>query len=448
MVDQRWEQPGHDRVPGNEPGQGEDPEQAVEETEQRPPCDENRRVRDDPPAGLLGEQPRRTHVHQEGLQLALVPAAPLLDPVDRVRVGFRKGRGVECPDPVPGPAQPDAEIGIIGRVPRVPRPGGPECGHPEMTGGASQRNGGGCVDQTGKQVAETNLLFQREPAGQQVPGRAVETETGLHAGVTRTQPFQGHDGLAQLERIGPVLRVEHRAEHPSRGQEAVVAGLRFRPGIGPGHPDHAQVRPGTQGFGGGDGPGVTGLHQEPDVQLVPGVVNAFEGFDQFLHLRFTEHRDQHGVGGQPALRDRAGLLVGDPHHPSAPRATPEHQQTEHERPELEGGQQPDQHHPGGAGQENQPGQGRNDSRHQEQPLPADQDDTGRVRGGSALQGVAGHVEGPVRGHEGRIGKRGRGFPGRDERTPVECALRWRGGHDITPILDETATRTSSTPTAT
>ena len=39
-------------------------------------------------------------------------------------------------------------------------------------------------------------------------------------------------------------------------------------------------------------------------------------FNQYLTHSKQTKLHQHGVGGQPALRDRAGLLVGDPHHPS------------------------------------------------------------------------------------------------------------------------------------
>ena len=103
VVDPGREQPGHDRGLGCEPDQGEDPEHTVEGAEQGGSGDEDDHVRHGPPSELSGDQARRTHVHQEGLQITLVPTAPLPNPVDQVRVGLLQSRGIEHTDPVSSP---------------------------------------------------------------------------------------------------------------------------------------------------------------------------------------------------------------------------------------------------------------------------------------------------------------------------------------------------------
>ena len=317
-----------------------------------------------------------------------------------------------------------------------------------MVGRTPQRDRCGDVHQPGKHVAEPRAVVQREPPGQQVLTRVVETQPGLHACVLRPQALQGKNGFAQLERVGLILRVEDRAERSTRGQKTVVAGLRFRLGLGPGNLDNGQVRPGPQPAGRSNGLGVIGLQQKPYVQFFPGIFDAFQGLDQFLDQRLLENRDEHRVDGKPIIGEGPGILVGDLHHSPSPGTVLEDQKTKPERPDVGGRCQRHHHHTGDPRQKYQAEQEKNHDRYENRPLPTRQNAVGGICGRTVLQGMTGHVQSLLRGHQPRIRKWRRSSPGSSAHSPVGCVLDRPGRHRITPIRDRMTTRINATPTVT
>ena len=93
-------------------------------------------------------------MHQKGLDIALVPAAALTHPVDCIGVGLLPRHRVEHPDLVAGAVQPQAQIGVLGDVPRVPGSRRAQHVGAEMIGGPAQGHGGAQSDEPGEHIGE------------------------------------------------------------------------------------------------------------------------------------------------------------------------------------------------------------------------------------------------------------------------------------------------------
>ena len=317
-----------------------------------------------------------------------------------------------------------------------------------MIGRAPERNRGRDTHQTGKQVAEPCPVIQREPACQQVLPRVVKTQACLHACIVRPQSVQGQDGFAQLERIGPVLRIEDRAERPARSQETVVAGLRFRLGISFGNLDHGQVRPGPQLAGRGNGLGVISLQQKPNIQLFPGVLNTLQSLDQLLNQGLFKSRDKYRVNGKLSVRESPGIFVCYLHHSPSPGAVFEEKKPEPERPDVGDSRQRYQQHAGDPGQKNQAEQKQHRDGYENHPLPSSKNAVSRIRGRAIFQSMTGNFQGLFRRHRIRVRKWLRRFSESSNRSSIGCLFGRSGRHRITPIRDRTIMRASATPTAT
>ena len=78
-------------------------------------------------------------VDQPCLHIALVPAGPLLDPVDHVAIGLLARGALQNSSLVAPPSETYAEVGIFGHVVRIPPADTQEDFGAEMVGRAAER---------------------------------------------------------------------------------------------------------------------------------------------------------------------------------------------------------------------------------------------------------------------------------------------------------------------
>ena len=282
-------------------------------------------------------------VDERGLEVTLLPARPLLDPVDRVAVRLFVGHGVEHADVEAEPLHADPEVRVLGHVERVPRPGGHERRAPEVVRRSTERQHAPRVDEAGEEAPEPGEVFEREELGERAPLGVVELEAGLETGHLRVA---GHDdrGAAQLQRLGTVLRVVDGDDLAAAPEQSEVEG----PGLGlrlaRGDHQYLQRQRGTDAAGRRDRGVVTLLEQQLHLELVAGVLDRLEGADQALDdLGLVEGRHQHGVGRQGRVGERTGLVVANGVHRVTVERRPEHPDPMRQGREVDGGRRAGQH---------------------------------------------------------------------------------------------------------
>ena len=176
------------------------------------------------PSGACDQAGGIAAVHQPGLHVALEPARALLHPARQRRRRLLEGRRVQHRDAKARTRQPDAEIGVLGDVERIPGPGIAQHPGAEMIGGAAKRDRHAEPRQSGQQRAEPQAVVGLGLRGQPV-GLVVERQTRLQAGDIRRRGAELRGRLAQLARLGAVLRIEDDEEFAAREREREIERL-------------------------------------------------------------------------------------------------------------------------------------------------------------------------------------------------------------------------------
>ena len=296
----------------DEPEGGHDPEDGIQHGENRRPADEDREVRQALPPHLAPELTGVAEVHEEGLQVALVPSRPLLHPVHEVAVRLLERDGVQHPHRVALAEHPDAQVGILRDIVGIPSSERPQHVASEVVGGPSQRDRRPHRRQTGKEEREPHGVLDGEPPGDQVLIGVVVRQLGLHASHIGPEPAQGHYSPSQLQRIRLVLGVVDGDELAPRQRQAEVEGLGLGPGIGRRDEHQGELRSGILLPNGIDRLVVVGLHQDEHLEAIHGVLQTSDARHQVIdHLRLVIGGDHHGVARKLRVRHCPRFLVGD-----------------------------------------------------------------------------------------------------------------------------------------
>ncbi len=240
---------------------------------------------------------------QVGDEVAFEPARALAEPVADAGIGFFPGGGIEGFGAVAVHVEAHAEVAVLGDVEGVPAAEGAEFGGAEVVRGAAEGDGDAQADEAAEVAAEPDVVFDGEPAREEVLRVVVVGELGLQADHIGARGGEGGDGLFELVGVGAVFGVEDDEEIAAGAHQAVVAGARF--GLGLGLRDDDDFGPGRDagGLQRCEGFRVVGLEQEFDVEFVARVVDLREGGEDVARdVAFLVERDQDGVERPAAFR--------------------------------------------------------------------------------------------------------------------------------------------------
>ena len=247
-------------------------------------------------------------VHEEGLDVALLPAGALADPVRQRTARLLPRRRVEHARLVSRAGEADAEVAVLGDVVGVPSHQIAQNGRAEVVRRAAERYDRAEVGEAGKREVEPARIVRREVARQEVVARVVVVEPRLDAGHALRRGGEGEDGLLELVGFRAVLGVVDDEEFALRLVEADVAGLRLcaREGRRNGsYPHEGRQADCLCRF---EGDVVVGFEKKLDVELVLRVVELGERRNHLRErLRLVVHRHENRVH-RPVARGRHLLL--------------------------------------------------------------------------------------------------------------------------------------------
>ena len=202
----------------DEPGERQEPEHRVDDREERRSQDEEAEPGEPHRAELAPDALRIAHVDEPGLEVALVPARTLLDPVDEIAVRLLERDRVEELGPEAGAMEADAQVGVLGDVPGIPSADRFEDLAAEVVRRPAKRDRRLRVHETGKQLGEPERVLGGEPAGQKVLLGVVIAQPRLEAGDVRVRPARTprRPGGAGASRVDPRHRRSSRTRRERR----------------------------------------------------------------------------------------------------------------------------------------------------------------------------------------------------------------------------------------
>ena len=319
-----------------EPDDRERPEDRVHQGEQGCPADKQIEAEEPRRAQLLPEAAGVPHVDQPGLQIALVPARSLLDPVHKVAVSLFERFRIENCRASAGAIEANAKIGVLGHVEGVPAPQLNERLAAEVIRRAAQGHGRSALDQPRQHLAEPHRVLAGEPAGQEILVCVVVRQPGLQTDHLGDVAAECHHGAFELQWFRPILDVVDGYEFAACLRETNVArlGLGFRwpirnandlnMGVGR-NPDRRGVRL-----------GVVLLEEQLHVESILRVVEPLELVEDLsddLRLPVCRHEDR--VDRQVVVGNASGFLVRHGDDSGFTEAAPKEPDAIHEGGDVE-----------------------------------------------------------------------------------------------------------------
>ena len=294
----------------------------VEEREQRGAADEQQELQE----GARPDGSPQLHgvaeVHQRRLEVALVPARALLDPVHEVAVRFLVRLRVEHGGAHAHAVESDPEIRVLGHVVRIPCTDRLEHVALDVVRRAPERDRRVPRRQTGQEQREPHQVLDREPTGDDVLIGVVERQLGLEADDIRRQPAERRHGSAKLEWVGVILGIEDRDELAARELEPETQRPRLGARLARGNEHDLDMVGDVGGHRRGDRLLVVGLEEQLHVEAVLGVVELPQSGEQRRDdARLPVGRNEHRVDGKISVGDRARLRVGHDDRLGMPRRT-------------------------------------------------------------------------------------------------------------------------------
>nr|WP_237486623.1 hypothetical protein [Pelagerythrobacter marinus] len=233
QVEQDW---GEERVEharfGHQPEREDQPEQRVQQARQHRAADEENEAQNAQRADRLHQVQRPARVHEESLHIALDPARALPDPVALRDIGFlERGRGGK-PHFVSLLRQPDAQVGILRHIERVPGAQFAQHVHLEVVRRPAERDRHLEFFQPGQHEIEPQRIVEREQPREPVLVAIEIVQPALDAGDVLGRAIEGDDHFLQLVRLGLVLGIVDDEIFSARELQRVIArlglGLRLR----------------------------------------------------------------------------------------------------------------------------------------------------------------------------------------------------------------------------
>ena len=249
---------------------------------------------------------RRAVQHQPGLQIALHPARPLVQPRLQFRGGFLVCLRRDHRRAISQPGQPQPDIRILGDIPGIPAASRDQRISPEIIAGSAQRQRSADAREERQPDAEVDRIFDLELRSEPAFPAIVDAERRLHHGQLAVAGPECFHRRAQLVAGRPVLGVEYRHDIATREMQAIVQCLGFSARRARRYGDHVETPVRLHGLRDLHGLGIVGLDQQLHVQPSGGIVETVDGAHEIgKNVRLAIERDQQRDQRQVARRSRA-----------------------------------------------------------------------------------------------------------------------------------------------
>ena len=309
-------------------------------------------------------------MHERRHQVTLDPPRALPDEVAVRPIRLLVRRRADDTDGLAEGGRPDAEVGVLGDVERVPAAELSEGLGAEVVRRAAERDRQVHRFETGQHVVEPERVLEREEPGERVLLGVEVVQCGLYADAVLVAPAERDDRGLQLLGVRPVLGVVDDEELAAGEVEPDVARLRLRLRVAGRDGDERDGLRRVGGRGGLAGLVVVGFEEEEDLELLLRVVEPAEVVhEQADDVGLVVHRHEDRVERQLGVVERGDLLRRDRVDGFVARA-------DHARDELEDDR--DEEADAGGGREDDRGADRRQDERDDEP-GQDHDDADPLR---------------------------------------------------------------------
>ena len=245
--------------------------------------------------------------HRESFQ----PAGSLLDPGDDTAIRLFVGGGVDDLGRPAAAGQTDAQIRVLGDVPRVPGVGIVQRGAPEKAGGPAQGHQQPHPRNPRQQNPKPRRIFDGKAARQPVGAGVVEIQRALQATDPRIREMEMPGDAVQLIGVGSVLGVPDADDAAAAEVQRIVQ----RAGLGLDRPvgnlDHAHPCGQFRAFQRILGDMVAGLDRQQDVGQFARIGQPRQPRDKLARdIAFLKQRHDDRNHRQGAIHLRRRNLCG------------------------------------------------------------------------------------------------------------------------------------------
>ncbi len=251
----------------------------------------------------IGEQPdRRPHVHRPRLHPPFEPARALAQPRAETRRRFLVGGRAHDRRAIAEAREPDAEIGVLGDVVRIPGAGCPQRRGAEMIRRAAKRQREFKRGEAGEKQVKLCGIFRGEQAGEPVVRGVVDGEAGLDTSKVFASAEEDIERATELIGLRPVFGVVDGREGATRKRQRPVKRLRLGARSARRRGDDLERYAEIEARQRNSSLQVVGFRGEFNVEFLGWVIEFAQCRDQALDRRsLAVERDDDGVDRQSAV---------------------------------------------------------------------------------------------------------------------------------------------------